>query len=101
MAAGSCLPRSCGPAPLKRANKGSGPLKVGIFADGGHRALATDLAKALPSFHKGPLQVDIYATSGGLPTGTSLSTTTYTGFGNQEGFDLPLSQPVSLTHIWK
>ena len=44
---------------LKRANKGSGPLKVGIFADGGHRALATDLAKALPSFHKGPLTIDI------------------------------------------
>ena len=44
---------------LKRANKGSGPLKIGIFADGGHRALATDLAKALPTFHKGPLAVDI------------------------------------------
>jgi ABC-type branched-subunit amino acid transport system substrate-binding protein len=44
---------------LKRANKGDGPLKVGVFADGGHRALATDLAKALPSFHKGPLKVDV------------------------------------------
>jgi ABC-type branched-subunit amino acid transport system substrate-binding protein len=44
---------------LKRANKGDGPLKVGIFADGGHRALATDLAKALPSFHKGALSVEI------------------------------------------
>jgi hypothetical protein len=42
---------------LKRANKGNGPLKVGIFADGGHRALATDLAKALPAFHKGPLSI--------------------------------------------
>jgi hypothetical protein len=44
---------------LKRANKGGGPLKVGIFADAGHRALATDLAKALPAFHKGPLSVEI------------------------------------------
>jgi hypothetical protein len=44
---------------LKRANKGDGPLKVGIFADGGHRALVTDLAKALPSFHKGALSVEI------------------------------------------
>ena len=44
---------------LKRANKGDGRLKVGIFADAGHRAVATDLAKALPSFHKGPLSVEI------------------------------------------
>jgi hypothetical protein len=44
---------------LKRANKGGRPLKVGIFADGGHRALATDLAKAFPGFHKGPLSVEI------------------------------------------
>jgi hypothetical protein len=41
---------------LKRANKGD-PLKVGIFADGGHRALAIDLAKAFPRFHRGPLSV--------------------------------------------
>ena len=45
----------------------------------------------------GPLLVDIHATSGGLPTGPSLSTTTYTGNGSRTGFDLPLSQPVSLT----
>ena len=44
---------------VKRANKGERPLKIGLFADPGHRALATDLAKALPHFHKGPLAVDI------------------------------------------
>ena len=36
-------------------------------------------------------------TSGGLATGSSRRTTTYTGNGNGNGFDLPLSQPVSLT----
>ena len=45
----------------------------------------------------GPLLVDIYATSGGLPTGPSLSTATYTGNGSDFGFDIPLSQSVSLT----
>ncbi len=44
---------------VKRANKGDRPLKIGLFADAGHRALATDLARALPHFHNGPLSVDI------------------------------------------
>ena len=43
---------------VNRADKGNRPLKIGIFADPGHRALVTDLAKALPHFHSGPLSVD-------------------------------------------
>jgi hypothetical protein len=33
--------------------KGNGPFKVGIFADGGHRSLATAIADTLPKFSAG------------------------------------------------
>jgi hypothetical protein len=48
---------------LKRANigkgNGDGNFKIAIFADKFHRALATDIVKTLPSFHKGASSVKI------------------------------------------
>ncbi len=49
---------------LKKVDKKDGAVRIGIFADGGHRALATDIAKSLPSFRKGPSSVEVvYMTS--------------------------------------
>ncbi len=48
---------------LKRTNDGKGNddgnFKIGIFADGGHRALATAIPATLPSFYKGPASTEI------------------------------------------
>jgi Periplasmic binding protein len=38
---------------------GDGAFKIGIFADAGHRALATGIAEVLPSFYKHPSSVEI------------------------------------------
>ncbi len=38
---------------------GDGNFKVGIFADAGHRALATGIAAALPSFYQQPSSTEI------------------------------------------
>jgi Periplasmic binding protein len=38
---------------------GDGAFKIGIFADAGHRALATGIAEILPSFYKHPSSVEI------------------------------------------
>src|SRR3954452_4528358 len=38
---------------------GDGTFKIGILADGGHRALATGIAAVLPSFYKDPSSTDI------------------------------------------
>ncbi len=48
---------------LKRTDdgkgNGDGNFKVGIFADGGHRALATAIPATLPSLYKGPSSTEI------------------------------------------
>jgi Periplasmic binding protein len=48
---------------LKRTNNGkgngNGNFKIGIFADNAHRALATDVAKSLSSFHKDASSTEI------------------------------------------
>jgi hypothetical protein len=48
---------------LKRTNNGKGNgdgnFKIGIFADNAHRALATDVAKSLSSFHKDASSTEI------------------------------------------
>jgi ABC-type branched-subunit amino acid transport system substrate-binding protein len=48
---------------IKRTNNGKGNgdgnFKIGIFADNGHRALATDIEKTLSSFYKAPASVEI------------------------------------------
>ena len=38
---------------------GDGTFKIGILADGGHRALATGIAAVLPSFYKDPSSTEI------------------------------------------
>jgi Periplasmic binding protein len=38
---------------------GDGTFKIGIFADAGHRALATGIAEILPSFYKHPSSTEI------------------------------------------
>jgi hypothetical protein len=49
---------------LKSAGKGDDKVKVGIFADNIHRALAVDFAKTLPALHKGPSSTEIVYLSG-------------------------------------
>ena len=48
---------------LKRTNNGKGNsdgnFKIGIFADNAHRALATDIAKTVPSFYKDASSTEI------------------------------------------
>ena len=48
---------------LKRTNdgkgNGDGTFKIGIFADAGHRALATGIAAALPSLYKEPSSTEL------------------------------------------
>jgi ABC-type branched-subunit amino acid transport system substrate-binding protein len=43
--------------------KGDGPFKVGIFADGGHRSLATVIAETLPKFSPGASSEITYFTT--------------------------------------
>ena len=38
---------------------GDGNFKIGIFADGGHRSLATAIANTVKSFHSGPSSTEI------------------------------------------
>jgi ABC-type branched-subunit amino acid transport system substrate-binding protein len=49
---------------LNRIRKGDAPVKIAIFADGGHRALATDIPRIVPWFHKGPFTVKTVYTAG-------------------------------------
>jgi ABC-type branched-subunit amino acid transport system substrate-binding protein len=49
---------------LNRVHRGDEPVKIAIFADGGHRALATGITKVLPWFHKGPYMVKTVYTLG-------------------------------------
>jgi Periplasmic binding protein len=48
---------------LKATNEGKGNgdgnFKIGIFADAGHRALATGIAASLPSFYKDPSSTEL------------------------------------------
>jgi hypothetical protein len=49
---------------LNRVKKGNAPIKIAVFADGGHRALATDIPKIVPTFHKGPFTIKTVYTAG-------------------------------------
>lgn len=42
---------------LNRLKKGDAPIKIAVYADAGHRALATDIPKIVPTFHKGPFTI--------------------------------------------
>lgn len=45
---------------LQKAGKEPGkPVKIGIFADGGHKSVATLIPEKLPSFHSGPVSTEI------------------------------------------
>jgi hypothetical protein len=44
---------------LKNRKRGDGNFKIGIFADAGHRSLATAIAATLPSFSTGPSSTEI------------------------------------------
>ena len=48
---------------LKKVGKKDGPVKIAIFADGGHRALATDIVKTLPAFNKQATVKVVYMTA--------------------------------------
>lgn len=44
---------------LNKVNKEGSPLKVSVFTDSVHRAVATDFARVLPTLHKGPTSVEL------------------------------------------
>ena len=47
----------------RKVGKKDGPMKIAIFADGGHRALATDIVKTLPTFNKQATTKIVYVTT--------------------------------------
>lgn len=47
----------------KKVGRKDGPLKIAIFADGGHRALAADIVKMLPAFNKQATTKIVYVTT--------------------------------------